>query len=51
LWKRLGIREQTFYRWRLKFGTMTEVEATWLKALEAENAQWKKVVADQALDI
>jgi transposase-like protein len=51
LCKRLGITEQTFYRWRLKFGTMTEAEAARLKALEAENVQLKKIVANQALDI
>jgi len=51
LCKRLGITEQTFYRWRLKFGTMTEAEAARLKALEAENTQLKKIVANQALDI
>lgn len=51
LCKRLGITDQTFYRWRLKFGTMTEAEAARLKVLEAENAQLKKIVANQALDI
>jgi putative transposase len=51
LCKRLGITEQTFYRWRLKFGTMTEAEAARLKVLEAENGQLKKIVANQALDI
>lgn len=51
LCKRLGITEQTFYRWRLKYGTMTEAEAARLKTLEQENAQLKRIVADQALDI
>jgi putative transposase len=51
LCKRLGITEQTFYRWRLKFGTMTEAEAARLKVLEQENVQLKKIVANQALDI
>lgn len=51
LCKRLGITEQTFYRWRLKFGTMSEAEAARLKVLEAENTQLKKIVANQALDI
>jgi putative transposase len=51
LCKRLGITEQTFYRWRLKFGTMSEAEAARLKVLEAENGQLKKIVANQALDI
>lgn len=49
--KKLGFTEHTFYRWRLKFGTMTEAEAARLKILEQENAQLKRIVADQALDI
>ena len=40
LCKRLGITEQTFYRWRLTFGTMTEAEAARLKVLEQENTQF-----------
>jgi transposase-like protein len=51
LCKRLGITDQTFYRWRLKFGAMSEAEAARLKMLEQENAQLKKIVANQALDI
>lgn len=49
--KRLGISDQTFYRWRLKYGAMKEDEAQRLKALETENARLKRIVADQALDI
>lgn len=49
--KRLGVSEQTFYRWRVKFGALKEDEAQRLKALEAENARLKRIVADQALDI
>ena len=37
--KRLGISDQTFYRWRLKYGALKEDEALRLKALEQENAQ------------
>ena len=46
-----GSPSETFYRWRLKFGTMTEAEAARLKVLEQENVQLKKIVANQALDI
>lgn len=46
--KKLGVTDQTFYRWRLKFGTMTEAEAARLKILEQENKQLKRIVADQA---
>jgi len=49
--KRLGISEQTFYRWRLKYGALKEDEAQRLKALEQENARLKRIVAEQALDI
>ena len=49
--KRLGISDQTFYRWRIKYGALKEDEAQRLKALEQENARLKKIVAEQALDI
>jgi transposase-like protein len=49
--KRLGITDQTLFRWRRKFGAMSEAEAARLKLLEQENAQLKRIVADQALDI
>lgn len=49
--KRIGISDQTFYRWRIKYGAMKEDEAQRLKALEQENSRLKRIVADQALDI
>lgn len=49
--KKLGISEQTFYRWRTKYGASKEDEAHRLKALEQETARLKKIVAEQALDI
>jgi putative transposase len=49
--KRLGISDQTFFRWRIRYGALKEDEAQRLKALEAENARLKKIVAEQALDI
>jgi len=49
--KQLGISEQTYYRWRQKYGGMAPEMAKHLKALEKENTRLKKVVADQALDI
>ena len=51
LCKRLQISDQTFYRWRLKYGALKEDEAQRLKALESGNARLKRIVADQALDI
>jgi putative transposase len=47
----LGISDQTFYRWRIKYGALKEDEAQRLKALEQENGRLKKIVAEQVLDI
>ncbi len=49
--QKLGVSEQTFYRWKKKYGGMELDEAKRLKALEEENRRLKKLVADQALDI
>lgn len=49
--KRIGVSDQTFFRWRTKYGALKEDEAQRLKALEQENARLKRIVADQALDI
>jgi putative transposase len=46
-----NISEQTFYRWRTKFGGMDVSEARRLKELERENGELKRMVAEQALDI
>jgi len=46
----LEIHEQTYYRWRQKYGGMAPEMAKQLKALEKENARLKRLVADQALD-
>lgn len=46
--KKIGISDQTFYRWRIKYGALKQDEAHRLKALEAENARLKRIVADQA---
>ena len=49
--KKLGIREQTYYRrWRKEYGGLRFDQAKRLKALEHENTRLKKLVADQALD-
>ena len=49
--KALDISEQTYYRWRQKYGGMAPEMAKQLKALEKENARLKKLVAEQALDM
>jgi putative transposase len=46
-----NVTEQTFFRWRSKYGDMTVSDATKLKGLETENAKLKKIVAEQMLAI
>ena len=46
-----GISQPTYYNWKAKFGGMTIAEAKRLRALERENQQLKKLVADLSLDI
>jgi len=48
--KQLGISEQTYYRWRTKYGGMDPQMARQLQELQKENARLKRLVADQALD-
>ena len=48
--RKLGITEQTYYRWRKEYGGLRVVQAKRLKELEKENGRLKKLVADQALD-
>ena len=48
--KKLGISEQTYYRWRKEYGGLRLDQAKRLKELERENGRLKKLVADQALD-
>lgn len=45
-----GISEQTFYRWKTKYGGMDVDEAKRLKQLERENEELKKLVAELTLD-
>lgn len=46
-----GISQQTYYRWKSKYGGLEVSEAKRLKSLEEENRRLKRLVADQALDI
>ena len=48
--RKMGITEQTFYRWKKKYAGMGVTELRKLKALEEENKQLKKLVADLSLD-
>jgi putative transposase len=48
--KKLGITDQTYYRWRREYGGLKVDQARRMKELEQENARLKRLVADQALD-
>ena len=49
--RRLGVTEQTLYRLKKKYGGLQVSEAKRLRALEEENRQLKRLVADQALNL
>lgn len=48
--KSIGVSEQTYYRWKKKYGGMDKQDVRRLKDLERENAQLKRLLADQLLD-
>ena len=48
--RQMGITEQTFYRWKSKYGGMEVSDARKLRALEEENRKLKTMVADLLLD-
>ena len=49
--RKLGVTEQTYYRWRKEYGGLRLDQAKRFKELERENVQLKKLVANQALDL
>lgn len=49
--RKLGVTQQTYYRWRTKYGGMDPKMAKQLQELQKENARLKRLVADQALDM
>jgi len=49
--RKSNITEQTFYRWRNKYGGMDVSDARKLKLLETENGKLKKLIAEQLLAI
>lgn len=51
LCRELGVHMQTIYVWKKKYGGMEVADAKRLRALEAENAKLKRMVAEQALMI
>ena len=48
--RKLGIVEQTYYRWRKEYGGLRTDQAKRLREMEKENARLKKLVADLSLD-
>jgi transposase-like protein len=48
--RKLGITEQTYYRWRKEYGGLRTDQAKRFKEMERENARLKKLVADLSLD-
>jgi transposase-like protein len=48
--RKIGVTEQTYYRWRREYGGLRMEQARKLKSLEKENARLKKLVADLSLD-
>ncbi len=51
LCRKHGVSDATFYKWRSKYGGMEVSDAKKLKALEAENAKLKKLLAEQMMDV
>ena len=49
--RKIGVTQQTYYRWRKEYGGLRIEQAKKLKNLEKENARLKKLVADLSLDI
>ena len=48
--RELEVSEQTYYRWRQKYGGMSPDMIKQFRALQKENARLRRVVADEALD-
>ena len=48
--RKIGVTEQTYYRWRREYGGMGVVQAERLRELEKENTRLKRLVADLSLD-
>jgi putative transposase len=48
--RKIGVTEQTYYRWRREYGGMGVEQAKRLRELEKENTRLKRLVADLSLD-
>jgi transposase-like protein len=49
--RKLGVSEQTYYRWKQQYGGGQADQQVKVKELERQNARLKKIVAEQAMDI
>jgi putative transposase len=49
--RRHGVSEQTFYRWKAKYGGLGRTDAQRLKSLEDKNRRLKKLLAEAMLDV
>ena len=50
IWKKIGVSDCTYYRWRKEYGGMRVEQAKRLQELEKENSRLKRLVADISLD-
>ena len=50
IWKKIGVSDCTYYRWRKEYGGMRVEQAKRLQELEKENGRLKRLVADISLD-
>ena len=50
VWKKIGVSDCTYYRWRKEYGGMRIEQSKRLKKLEQENSRLKRLVADLSLD-
>ncbi len=48
--KKIGVAEQTYYRWRREYGSLSVDQAKRLKEVEKENTRLRKLVADLSMD-
>lgn len=48
--RKIGVTEQTYYRWRKEYGGMRVDQAKRLKGVEKENVRLKNLVAELSLD-
>jgi putative transposase len=49
--REIEVSQQTYYRWRQKYGGMSPEMVKELKELQKQNARLKRIVADQAIDL